>query len=192
MRGAVSYPTFIDVSYMVTDPENKYQAVYIIITGQMGNDIKTEKIIVDKYSSNHRITGLTPNSEYSISLGYIEVITDEDTQEKSLVDNIEDVINIRTTKTNYTLKIEKISNGNVYFNYKMNEDYSFQSADAVLYSDGNLIDTVKLNGEKIKSSSGESNKLKLNQGLVFEIKIENAIYNDKEVDLPIAKSFTIP
>lgn len=192
LRGAISYPTYIDVSYLVTDPENKYQAVYLVVTGEFDGKAASEKIILDKYATSNRIVGLTPNHEYSISLGYIEILTDEDTGEKSLADNIEDVINVRTSKVNYNLKIEKISNGNVYFNYKMTNDYAFDTGEITLYSDGMPIDTVVLDSEKTKSANGYSNKLKLDQGNVFEIKVENATYGGKDANIPITKTFTIP
>ena len=192
LRGSISYPTFIDVSYIVTDPENKYQAVYLLVTGEINGEVATQKIILDKYDTKYRIVGLATNSEYSISLGYIEVVKDEDTGEKSLVDNIEDVINVRTTKTKYALKVEKISNGYVYFNYKMTSDYAFESGKIVLYAGGNMLDEVLIDTEAIKSEKGFEGRLKLEQSNLYEIRVEEAVYNGKNVNDRIVKSFAIP
>ena len=192
LRGSISYPTFIDVSYIVTDPENKYQAVYLLVTGKINGEVATQKIILDKYDTKYRIVGLATNSEYSISLGYIEVVKDEDTGEKSLVDNIEDVINVRTTKTKYALKVEKISNGYVYFNYKMTSDYAFESGKIVLYAGGNMLDEVLIDTEAIKSEKGFEGRLKLEQSNLYEIRVEEAVYNGKNVNDRIVKSFAIP
>lgn len=192
LRGAVSSTTYIDVTYMVTDPENKYQGVYLLVTGEINGTLKTEKIMLDKYDTTYRITDLSPNSEYSISLGYIEVIVDDTTSEKTLADNIEDVINVRTTKTNHTLKIEKISKGYIIFNFKMTENYSFENGDIVLYSDGVESDRLSIDPVAIKTNSGFSGKLKLSVGTIYELKIENAFYNGKKVNTEITKSFTIP
>ena len=192
LRGSISYPTFIDVSYIVTDPENKYQAVYLLVTGEINGVVTTQKIILDKYDTKYRIVGLSINSEYSISLGYIEVVKDENSFEKTLVDNIEDVINVRTTKTKYALKIVKISNGYVYFNFKMSSDYSFESGRVTLYAGGNLLDELPLDANAVKGEEGFSGKLKLEQANVYEIRIEDAIYNGKAVKDKIARSFAIP
>ena len=192
LRGTISYPTYIDVSYIVTDPENKYQAVYLLVTGEINGTMSTQKIILDKYDTKYRIVGLSTNSEYSISLGYIEVVKDEDTLEKSLVDNIEDVINVRTTKTSYKLKILKISSGYVYFNFKMSSDYAFESGVVTLSAGGELIDQIPLDVDAIKKDEGFTGKLKLEQFNVYEIKIDEAMYNGKAVNEKIVKSFAIP
>ena len=56
LRGTISYPSYIDVNYVVTDPENKYQAVYLLVTGFIDNQMKTQKIVLDKYDTKYRIT----------------------------------------------------------------------------------------------------------------------------------------
>ena len=63
LRGTISYPTSIDVTYVVTDPEEKYQAVYLLVTGVKDEEMVTEKIILDKYDTTYRLTGLEPESE---------------------------------------------------------------------------------------------------------------------------------
>ena len=133
LRGVVTSTAYIDVSYIVTDPENKYQAVYLLVTGNFDNNIRTQKIVLDKYDTKYRISGVAYNSEYTISLGYIEIVINED--EKSLVDNIEDVINVRTKNIDYSLTIDKIALGKVYFTYKMSSNYAFKSADMALFVD---------------------------------------------------------
>ena len=111
LRGTVSYPTYIDVTYVVTDPEDKYQAVYLLVTGRRNGEMVSEKIMLDKYDTKYRISNLEMKSEYSISLGYVEVTTNNKTVE--LYDNIEDVINVRTTNCDAKITIEKIALGNV-------------------------------------------------------------------------------
>ena len=99
LRGAITNTSYIDVTYVVVDPEDKYQAVYLLVTGNVNDTMTTEKIILDKYQSTYRITGLSPNNEYTISLGYIEVVENENNGKKELVDNIEDIIKERLTES---------------------------------------------------------------------------------------------
>ena len=58
LRGVVTSAAYIDVSYIVTDPENKYQAVYLLVTGSFDNTTKTQKIVLDKYDTKCRIPGV--------------------------------------------------------------------------------------------------------------------------------------
>ena len=189
LRGVVTSTAYIDVSYIVTDPENKYQAVYLLVTGNFDNNIRTQKIVLDKYDTKYRITGVAFNGEYTISLGYIEIVINED--DKSLVDNIEDVINVRTKNIEYNLMIEKIALGKVYFNYKMSSNYAFKSADMALYVDDNEEARIPINYNSMISSKGFSGVFDLPNGNVYELRIINANYNDRIINANIYKKFTL-
>ena len=188
LRGTVSNVSYIDVSYIITDPEDKYQGVYLLVTGNINNVETTQKIMLDKYQTSYRIVNLQPNSEYTIGLGYIEVVGD-DNKNNQLFDNIEDIINVRTEKINYELKIEKISGGYVYFNYKMPSGYAFEQANIVLYVDNEKKDVVVINYNDMISEKGFSGKLLLDFGNIYELRLENIIYNDKEENYDISKKF---
>lgn len=189
LRGCVTSSSYIDVTYIVTDPENKFQAVYLLVTGNINGSIKTEKIMLDKYQTVARINNLEPSSEYSISLGYIEVVKNDG--EKNLVDNIEDIINVRTTKVDYTLKVEKISSGNVFFNLKMSNNYAFERCKVSLYVDNVKYGEVVVDPVALISDNGFSSKIKLESGNVYELRVEDAVYNEKSVNFNISKKFTL-
>ena len=104
LRGFISYPSYIDVTYIVSDIEDKYQAVYLLVTGVIDGVQTTEKIILDKYATTYRINHLSPKHEYSISLGYVERIKGIDGNYNAQ-DTIEDVINVRTIKGDVSLSI---------------------------------------------------------------------------------------
>lgn len=189
LRGVVTSTAYIDVTYVVTDPENKYQAVYLLVTGSFDNNIRTQKIVLDKYDTKYRITGVDINSEYTISLGYIEIVINED--EKSLVDNIEDVINVRTKGIEYILTIEKIAFGKVYFNYKMPSSYAFITADMALFVDDNEDVSIPIRHNDVISAKGFSGSFDLPNGNVYELRVVNAMYNNKIIDADIYKKFTL-
>jgi hypothetical protein len=189
LRGSISYASYIDVTYIVTDPEDQYQAVYLLVTGNINGSNTTLKIMLDKYATTTRINNLIPNSEYTISLGYIEVVKNGD--KSSLNDNIEDIINVRTTKVNYHLSIEKIANGKVYFNYKMTDDYAFSSGKIAFYVDGIKYDEVDIIYSDMISQNGFSASFNLQSGNVYQLKVEDSIYGDKMVDYNINKKFTV-
>ena len=188
LRGAIAYPTYIDVTYLVSDVEDKYQAVYLLVTGYIKDALTTEKIILDKYASTYRISELSPKHEYSISLGYVEVVKGVD-GEKTLSDNIEDVINVRTTKSDVSLSLQKISKGNVYFNVKMTNNYALESGTVGLYADGQLVRSIDINTTEARSSNGFSAKMPIAEGSVLELRVENAIYAGKNVELDVKRKF---
>lgn len=188
LRGAISYPTYIDVSYIITDPEEKYQAVYLLVTGIKNGEMGTEKIILDKYDTKYRITNLEPKSEYTITLGYIEVV--EEDKKKTLVDNLEDVINVRTTKCDATITVDRISKGYAEFTFKMTENYAIESGTISLYSDDKVTDSIDINYKEALSKNGFKSKLKMSDSDMYIIKLTNAKYNGNNVDLDVEKKFT--
>lgn len=188
LRGSISYPSYIDVTYIVSDIEDKYQAVYLLVTGVIDDAPATEKIILDKYATTYRINGLSPKHEYSISLGYIERVKGLDGNYIAQ-DIIEDVINVRTTKSDISLRIEKISKGHVYFNVKMTTNYALESGKISLYSDGIFISNVDIDINEALKVNGYSSKMPLSDGSILEIRLENAVYAGKNVDLNVKKKF---
>ena len=188
LRGTLSYPTSIDVTYVVTDPEEKYQAVYLLVTGVIDDVQTTEKIILDKYASTYRINGLSPKHEYSISLGYVERIKGVDGNFIAQ-DSIEDVINVRTTKSDVLLQIEKVSKGHVYFNVKMSNHYALENGKISLYGDGIYLSSVPIDTNEALKVNGFSSRIPLADGTIMELRLEDAFYSGKFVDLNVKKKF---
>ena len=188
LRGSISYPSYIDVTYIVSDIEDKYQAVYLLVTGVIDDVQTTEKIILDKYANTYRINGLSPKHEYSISLGYVERVKGVDGN-YTAQDVIEDVINVRTTKSDVALNIEKISKGHVYFNVKMTKNYALESGSIALYSDGVFISYINIDVNEALKVNGFSSRIPLADGTIMELRLENAIYAGKGVDLNVKKKF---
>lgn len=188
LRGTISYPTYIDVTYVVTDPEEKYQAVYLLITGLKDGEVTTEKVLLDKYDTTYRMVGLSPESEYSVSLGYVEVVDNEGNKE--LYDYIEDVINVRTTEADSSITIDRIVPGYVNCTFKMSEKYAIQSGKLILYADNKEIDSVNIVYKQALSKDGFKAKMKLDEGNIYEVKLEDAVYNGNPVELDIGVKFT--
>ena len=147
LRGAIATSSYIDIEYAVSDPENRYQTVYAFIEA-VGYE---NTIALDKNTTTYRLTDLEPNTEYKITLGYKEI-----TEDNEVVDNIEDVLSVRTTKINASLDVTRVSTGSkkVYFNLKLDQNYAFDYAKIALYVDGvkesdmdvNLTEAVKTAG----------------------------------------------
>ena len=164
---------------MYNDPENKYQTVYLTIDGDIGKNIA-----LDKTTNQYTITGLTPNTEYSIKL-----MTREISSEGETIETVEDVINVRTNEIQSSLLITEVSLNKIYFNLKLDPNYLFDSANLVLYVDGNKEETIKVNVDSAVSNSGFSGNFKYKYGNVILIRIENAEYNGENVNTDISVKF---
>ena len=133
--------TFADVEYYISDPENKYQSVYLQIESSNGY---SKKIALDKGATGYRITNLAPNTEYKITLAYKEISGNE------ILDIIDDVINIKTLNINASIKITKITKDRIYFNFMIDGQYIFDSAKLKVYKDGEAYEIQK-DGENVGS-----------------------------------------
>lgn len=187
LRGVVSYPTYLDVSYVVTDPEEKYQAVYLVVSGVKDGELFNNKILLDKYDTSYRIVGLTPKNEYKLTFGYIEV---QDDGSKTLLDVTADEITVRTTPADMTLKIDKIASGYVHCTFKMTDRYAISSGRLVLLANGHEVDGVNIKYLEAKSDNGFKAKLKLEEGTLYEVIVDDAIYNGNPVTLDVREKFT--
>lgn len=190
LRGSVSSPTYIDVSYSVSDVADQYQAVYLLVTGLIDGEKRSDKIILDKYQTSYRLTDLTPRSEYTIVLGFIEKVASV-TGEMVLQDSTEDVINVRTTKATASITVDKIAKGKVNFTFRMSEEYVLESGKITLFAEGTQTDDgVEIDMIKAVSKSGFSSSLPLTEAVRFELKLTDAVYNGKPVELGIKNKFT--
>ena len=57
--------TSLDINYAITDPENKYNVVYAIVS----DGTKQTSISLDKNATSYKVTGLEPNTNYSVVIG---------------------------------------------------------------------------------------------------------------------------
>ncbi len=189
LRGAIANSTHIDVTYAVSDITDQYQVVYLLVSGKINGEDMTEKILLDKYGSTYRIPKLSPRHEYTVSLGYIERVKDLAGDWK-LQDQVEDVINIRTTKPDLKISVDRISKGYVHFTFKMKEQYALEGGSIVLYANDKYVDKVNIKKIEALSDKGFSSKIKIKEGNILELRLEDAIYNGEYVETNVSEKFT--
>ncbi len=176
LRGTSTGSTYIDVEYNVIDPENKYQTVYLLVDG--AGTAKT--IALDKQENKYRITGLNQNQEYKITLG-TKQINDEGILEES----IEDITSARTTKVTSTLKITKITLTKIYFELILDKNQNIDEAEIVLYVDGEAKERTQVDLEKSATTAGWTGSLDYHYGKDIILKIENAKFDGKAIQINI-------
>lgn len=164
--------TSITVDYTIFDPNNEYQSVFFLIRD--GDD--TSKITLDKNNSSYYFRNLKPNTEYTISMGYTLVDSDEEIYT--------DTIKVKTHKPSNTLKITKITKDKIYYKIKFDNQYILDSARVTLYSDGNVINSEDI--DIVKAKNGYESFMTYNElGQNIVIRLENTTYNGEQVDLNV-------
>ncbi len=175
LRSITPTSSTLIVNYNITDPEGKYQTVYLTIDGDV-----SRTIALDKAQTQYTVTGLTPNAEYQVTMSSREINTDG-----TITQNIEDSLTVRTSKINSTIKITRIGINKIYFNFKMDSNYAFDSANIVLYVDGAKVNTMPVSINQAVSSSGWTSSFTYDYGGEVVIQIEDAIYNGSRVNTDI-------
>ena len=183
LRGAIATSSYIDIEYAVQDPENRYQTVYAFIEA-VGYE---NTIALDKNATTYRLTDLEPNTEYKITLGYKEI-----TEDNEIVDNIEDVLSVRTTKLNASLDVTRVSTGSkrVYFNLKLDQNYAFDYAKIALYVDGVKESDMDFNLTEAVKAAGWSNVLTYeNYGSEITLVLEGTTHDGDVVETNIQAKY---
>lgn len=172
LRGITPRSSSLDIQYAILDPENKYQTIFLDVQG----DIQ-KTIALDKTQRNYLITGLTPNTEYKVTLAYKEIL-----QNNTVVDGIEDTMIVRTSKISDSITITKIAQNRLYFTYKMDKNYVYESGKIAFYLDGEKQSDVDIDIEAATSDAGWSSSVEYTYGNEFILKLENAVYEGKEIN----------
>ena len=183
LRGAIATSSYIDIEYAVQDPQNRYQTVYAFVEA-VGYE---NTIALDKNATTYRLTDLEPNTEYKITLGYKEI-----TEDNEVVDNIEDVLSVRTTKINASLDVTRVSTGSkkVYFNLKLDQNYAFDYAKIALYVDGIKESDMEVNLTEAVKTDGWSNVLSYeNYGSEITLQLEGTSHDGSVIETNIQAKY---
>lgn len=183
LRGAIATSSYIDIEYAVQDPQNRYQTVYAFVEA-VGYE---NTIALDKNATTYRLTDLEPNTEYKITLGYREI-----TEDNEVVDNIEDVLSVRTTKINASLDVTRVSTGSkkVYFNLKLDQNYAFDYAKIALYVDGVKESDMDVNLTQAVKADGWSDVLTYeNYGSEITVQLEGTSHDGTVVNTNIQAKY---
>lgn len=181
LRGIVAKSTSLDVQYAILDTENKYQTVYLDIQGDV-----QKTIALDKTQRNYLITGLTPNTEYKVTLAYREIL-----ENNEIVDGVEDTIIVRTSKILDSITIDKIAQNKLYFTYKMDPDFVYESGKIALYVGNEKQGEIDIDISAALSSNGWTAVMEYNYGSEIVLKLENAIYEGQEVKRDLQKKIKL-
>lgn len=134
--------TQIDIDYVVYDPYDEYNSIYINMSGGIG------RIELKKDETHKTITGLLPDRVYTLS--FVNTTVDKETHE--LKPNTFDEFTIKTSKPQYSGKVIGYSRDTGILTYRVNleNDYKVNEVKATLTvyynvvgEDGSFSETTK-------------------------------------------------
>lgn len=113
--------SYIDITYSIIDPQNKYLSVFLVVKDENKN---INHYYLNKETTNYRILGLTPNKQYDISINYIA----KGSSNSVVADSI-----VALTSTDPTsIRLIEVNGTKLKYKVKMYNEYAFDSANVVL------------------------------------------------------------
>ena len=129
--------SYLDVTYSIIDPQNKYVSIFLALEDEEEN---INFYYLNKESTGYRISGLTPNKQYKLSLNYI-VSGNSSSQ-------VADSIIALTSNDPTSVRITKLNELIISYNVKMYNEYEFSSANVVLTDcEGSVLEDSCINSE---------------------------------------------
>ena len=175
LRQITPSSTYFDVDYYISDPENKYQSVYLEIEASNGY---TNLVSLDKSKTTYRISNLDPNTEYKVALRYKEI-----TSESKIEDFTEDVLSVTTLGINANIIVTKVSTDRIYFRFNMDHNYVFDSAVLNVYKDGQIVETMNVDISSSLQDEGWQYYIKRPSGYdTLNFRVENVVYEGKKIN----------
>ena len=176
LRSSYITSSSITINYSVTDIENMYQTVYIVLSGG-----KDEIIALDKKKTSYTITNLTPNTQYNISLNSKEI-----TDKAEIKENIEDYIVATTKRDSSNIQINRLGQENISGTLKIDQQFVYQSAEIVLITNrGTAAEErfrQKVDISKAVNSNGWTFKFEHNGGTTFEVMLDEVYYGGEKIE----------
>lgn len=177
-----SKPNSLRVNYSIIDYENKFSSVFLIVEDSSQNK---QKIILNSSENIKSITGLSPDSSYTIYIGATISKITNGVEEN--IETIMDEFKTRTSEINSQLVLEKFSSKEIKFNFKVDSDFKLTSVNATLYVDDVAKEKIPVDVDKASTSAGWSSVFNIedyvDEAKKFTIKLEEAVYNDVTINI---------
>jgi hypothetical protein len=178
LRGITSELTSLIVDYFVTDLENEYTSVFLMITDPSGT---SQKILLNKDDTQYIINGLKPSTEYTVSLNY--GYYDKTTITNDYREETADVIKLATRSMDIKLNIERLTVSKIYFNLKLDSKYILERGKIAIYIDDNKYSEKDIDIVSSSGINGWSSDFDIIKGNTYTVKILDAYYGGIKVDI---------
>lgn len=177
----------LSVDYYISDVENKFIDVHLLIEDEEGNEIG--RFQLNKSMTNVLIRQLAPNEKYTLSLNYSMYYTEKGVTKK--VDYTADETNIRTKSLEAKIEVNKIGDNSLTYHVYMDDEFVLNSAEIHVYLDKDDVDgepdmAIPVDIDKAIRSEGWEAQLPISKtNEKFQLVMEKAIYNGEPIDLNV-------
>lgn len=151
--------SYLDIVYSVIDPEDKYLSVFLVLEDE---DKNQKYYYLNKGDISYRISGLSPNKQYNLSINYIS----RGNSSSVVADSV-----VALTSTDPTsVRITKINGTSLFYKIKMYSEYEFSSANVILTNceDTGYLALNELNIGNALSNAGDTGEFILSEGYMNE------------------------
>lgn len=151
--------SYLDVTYSIIDPQDKYLSVFLALEDENEN---ISFYHLNKDSTGYRISGLSPNKQYKLSMNYIV----SGNSSSVVADSI-----VALTSTDPTsVRITQLSKSTLSYKIKMYNEYEFLSGNVVLTNceDSGYLGIRDLNVANALSNAGDIGEFILDQEYPYE------------------------
>lgn len=163
--------TSISIDYVVYDPNDEYNSIYVDIVNQSNNT--STLVYLNKKNTNISISNLSPNTKYRLYFNYTYY---EDDGLKTYNYNTVDV----TTKAPImSISLSNITSDNIDYVINLDDNYNINSATIDLLLDGDLVDRYQINDVGYVSSFNGSidvSNYNLENGIVT-VRLSNIVFD---------------
>lgn len=138
--------SYLDITYSVIDPEDKYLSVFLTVEDENKN---INYYYLSKESTNYRISGLIPNKQYNVSINYIV----RGNSSSIVADSVVALTNTDPT----SIRLIKVNGTKLTYKVKMYNEYEFESGMVVLTNceDSSYLGINTLNIQNALSNNGD-------------------------------------
>ena len=195
--------TQIDIDYVIYDPFNEYNSVYVEVVAPNKIDV----IQLSKTENHLSLTNLLANTDYKLNFIYTTTYTDPDTGETESVPNTFETFELKTKLPEYLVSVYKISKVYNTLTYKVNlqEGYSISKVNVNMSFNHDVIDevtgeitskTASLNGvvdvpatgAKYVTGAFDISGYDLTADTLLKLTVKSVVSG--EVELPINSTYT--
>ena len=166
----------IEINYVVYDPFNEYEEVYV--------NVYSDSKLIGKYNlglalTSHTISSLKAYTNYNLEFYYS--YHDESGEIKTVQF---DTAKVMTKKIKASLSLEKVSDSVVRYILIVEGGYRLDSASVEMYIDDKLVGTDVVNTTQAATKSGYKGSITYEgTGNFVTLKLTNCIYNGEAMDI---------
>ncbi len=181
LRGVKTTANTVEVNYLINDPTGEFAMAFLRVRSFIDDGTGTafdQKIGLNASATKQIVTGLSPGTQYVISIGY-RPLNAADTDP----DRITDSVKVATRSITAQIAVTRLSKDEVTFKLLMDGSFKIDSGEIVLYADGAEQSRKAIDTAAACASGGWTSSLTYRGGVNLELRLENTVFDGKPVSL---------